>query len=150
MSAGLPQLDTALFPAQLFWLAVSFALLYALMAFVALPSVRRTQDKRAAVISDDLAAAAKANEEAKALMAAYEKALRDARMKAQAIINESAVHAAREAAKKHASKQEELGHRLAAAEAAIAAARDAALKDIRGNVTELAAAIVDKISGVRG
>ena len=104
MSAGLPQLDTALFPEQLFWLAVSFAILYVLMAYVALPAVRRTQDNRADTIAADLKAAEQANEQAKAMMAKYEKALADARAEAQGTIAQIAAEAAKESAARQAQQ----------------------------------------------
>ena len=146
MSAGLPQLDTALFPEQLFWLAISFGVLYALMALVALPAVRRTQDGRAEAIAADLKAAEQANEQAKSMMARYEKALADARAEAQGTIAEIAAQAAKESAAKQAAQQQELAGRLNEAEAKIAAARDAAIRDVKAGAAELAAAIVDKVT----
>lgn len=146
---GLPQLDTTLFPEQLFWFAVTFILLYVLMAFVALPGVSRAQNKRQETISSELAAAIAANEAAKMMIAHYEKALADARAKAQATVSAITAQAAKESAEKQAKQQQELAKRLHEAEAKIAAMRDAALKDVKGTATELANAIVEKITGLR-
>jgi F-type H+-transporting ATPase subunit b len=143
---GLPQLDPAHFPSQLFWLAVTFALLYVCMQFVALPGVKRTQDKRVATIEGNLKAAQAANEAAKRMMADYEKALTDARAKAQATVSEIAAQAAKESAAKQAVQQQELAKRLAEAEAKIAAARDAAVRDVKSSAADLAAAIIDKVT----
>jgi F-type H+-transporting ATPase subunit b len=147
--AGLPQLDTSLFPEQLFWLAISFAVLYVLMAYVALPGVKRTQDKRHHVISSELASASAANEAARAMVAQYEKALADARAKAQATISDMTTQAAKESAAKQATQQQELSKRLQDAEASIRAVRDAALKDIKGAVSDLAQGIVEKVTGLK-
>jgi len=146
---GLPQLDTSHFPEQLFWLALSFALLYCLMAFVALPGVKYTQDKRQEIIATELAAATAANDAAKAMIAQYEKALADARAKAQATVNEIAVQTTKESAEKQAVQHKELTQRLHEAEAKIATTRDAALKDVKGAATELANAVIEKITGAR-
>jgi F-type H+-transporting ATPase subunit b len=146
---GLPQFDTSLFPAQLFWLAVSFVLLYVLMAFVALPGVRRTQDKRHEIIASELAAASAANDAAKAMIAQYEKALADARAKAQAMVSDMAAKAAKDAAARQAEQQEALTKRLHEAEAKIAAARDAALNDARAQADSLALLITEKVAGAR-
>jgi F-type H+-transporting ATPase subunit b len=146
-SQGLPQLNPAHFPEQLFWLAVTFALLYVMMRYVALNAVKRTQDTRADVIAADLAAAQAANDEAKALMTKYEKALADARARAQATVNEFARQAAQQASQKQANQRVELVKHLTEAEARIHAARDAALKDIKGTAANLAAAIIEKVTG---
>jgi len=146
---GLPQFDTALFPEQLFWLAISFALLYGLMAYIALPTVRRTQDKRSDVISAELAAAQKANDEAKAMMAQYEKALIDARAEAQATVNEISTQAAKEAAARQTVQQQTLAKRLSEAGAQIATARDSAVKEVRATALGLAEMIVEKVMGLK-
>jgi F-type H+-transporting ATPase subunit b len=147
---GLPQFNTAFFPEQLFWLAITFSLLYVLMAYVALPRVRKTQDNRAESIDDDLATAAAANEAARAMMEQYEKALADARAKAQATVGEIAAKAAKESAEKQAAQQVELNKRLAEAEAKIAATRDKAIAEVKGSAAMLAASIVEKVTGARG
>jgi F-type H+-transporting ATPase subunit b len=146
---GLPQLDTSLFPEQLFWLAVSFVTLYLLMVFVALPGVRRTQDKRQTTIAAELAAATKANEQAKATIAQYEKTLADARAKAHATVNEIKAQAAKLAANKQTAQQKELAARLHEAEAKIRKARDEAIRDAQKNAADLANTIVEKITGVK-
>jgi F-type H+-transporting ATPase subunit b len=150
MTGGLPQLDTAQYPGEIFWLALAFGLLYALMAGLALPAVRRTREKRAGTIAGELAAAGAANDAAKAMLAQYEKALAEARSKAQAVVSEIAAAAARESAEKQAAQQKQLASRLLEAEAKIAAAREAGLCEAREKAGELAAAIVEKVVGERG
>ena len=144
---GLPQLNPAHFPEQLFWLAVTFALLYVCMRYIALPNVQRTQDTRAQKIAGDLAAAQASNEDAKNMMVKYEKALADARAQARATVGEIAAKAAQESAAKQAAQRQQLAKRLAEAEAKIAEARDAAVKDIKGTASSLADAIFEKVTG---
>ena len=147
--AGLPQLDATLFPAQIFWLVISFALLYVLMAYVAIPGVRRTQGKRHDTLSSDLAAAQAANEGAKEMMAQYEKALADARAKAQATVGDMAAAAAKVAAERQAVQQRELSARLTEAEGKITAARVEAIRNIEAASHDLANVIVEKVSGMK-
>jgi F-type H+-transporting ATPase subunit b len=147
--SGLPQLDTTLFPEQLFWLAISFAILYVMMAYVALPGVKRTQGTRRQTIAAELAAASAANEAAKAMIAQYEKALADARASAQATVGEITAQAAKESTSKQAKQQQDLHQRLHEAEAKIIAARNAALKEVNAAATELSNAIVEKLTGAK-
>ena len=146
---GLPQLDPSLYPSQVFWLIISFAVLYLLMSRVALPAVQKTQANRHRVVQTDLDAATKASEQAKAMQATYEKALVDARAQAQVTIGDIAAAAAKESAAQQATKQQELNQRITAAEAKIAAAGQAAMKDVQVAAHDLASVIVEKISGLR-
>ena len=52
-----PPFQSEFFPSQLFWLAVSFVLLYVLMSKIALPRIGAIMADRSKRISDDLAAA---------------------------------------------------------------------------------------------
>jgi len=146
---GLPQLDTTLFPAQLFWLAISFAVLYVLMAKLALPGVKKVQDKRQDVLKAELSAASYANEQARTMVAQYERALTEARTKAQATINDMMAKAAAESAARQAAQQQDLAVRLQDAEAKIRSVRDSAMKDVQGAAAELAHGIVEKITGLK-
>ena len=52
-----PPFDTKTFPSQLVWLAISFVLLYVLMAKVALPRIGAIFEQRSKRISGDLKSA---------------------------------------------------------------------------------------------
>jgi len=146
---GLPQLDTSLFPEQFFWLVVTFSVLYVLMAFVALPGVQKTQDKRQVLIASELAAAEAANEAAKAMIAQYEKALAEARAKAQATVSEIAAKTTQEFNERQALQQRELHKRLHDAEMNILAARNKAMGEAKAIAAELASVIVEKVAGLK-
>ena len=77
-----PPFNRETFASQLFWLAITFALLYLLMARFALPRVGSIIEARRSKIDSDLAAAAQLKTNAEAAMAAYEKALAEARARA--------------------------------------------------------------------
>src|ERR1700675_4126567 len=84
-----PPFQSEHFPSQLMWLAVSFVLLYVLMSKVALPRIGAIFAERSRRIGDDLKAAERLKEQSDAAHAAYEKALADARSRAQAIAPET-------------------------------------------------------------
>jgi F-type H+-transporting ATPase subunit b len=75
----MPQLVPEDMAPQLVWLAIIFAVLYGLMSAVAVPRIAATLQARDAKISGDLAAAEKANEDARALIEAYNQRLTTAR-----------------------------------------------------------------------
>ena len=147
--AGLPQLDMTLIPAQLFWLAVSFGVLYVLMRYVALPGVQRVQDHRRTIITGELAAATAAQESAKAMIATYEKALSDARTQAQTTVATIKLQADKESAERQAAQDRILAQQVQQAEARIGAARDAAMADLDAAVGDLAGVVVERVSGLK-
>src|SRR6266849_5060015 len=85
----MPQLDLSTFPSQIFWLAVFFVVLYLLMTKLAIPRIERVIDERRARVEGDLDKAGQMKSEAEAVIAAYEKALADARHQAQLTMKET-------------------------------------------------------------
>src|ERR1700722_3670026 len=80
-----PPFQTENYLSQLIWLAVTFVLLYALMSRIALPRIGSIIAARSKRIADDIAAAQAFKQRSDAAHAAYEKALADARTRAQSI-----------------------------------------------------------------
>ena len=144
-----PPFDTEYFPSQLVWLTISFVLLYVLMKRIALPRIGGIMAARSKVISDDLAAAERLKEQSNSANAAYEKALADARGRAQAIAGATREQHAREAEDLHKRLEAQLHERLAAAEQSIAKSRGAAMSNVKSIAAEAASAIVERLIGQR-
>ena len=142
-----PPFNAQTFASQLIWLVLTFAVLYVLMAKVALPRITSIIESRQKHIADDLAEAQRLKGDSDAAIAAYEKALADARARAQIIANETRERqtAAAEASRKKI--ENELNAKLADAEKTIAATKQAAMANVRGIATEAAAAIVKRLIG---
>jgi F-type H+-transporting ATPase subunit b len=135
------------FASQLVWLAITFGLLYVLMARVALPRVGAIFEARSKHISDDLAEAERLKGQSDAAIAAHEKSLADARARALALAAETREKHAAEAERARKSLEAELHARLAEAEKAIAATKDAAMANVRTIAADAAAAIVERLAG---
>lgn len=142
-----PPFQAEHFPSQLAWLAVSFVLLYVLMSKLALPRIGSILAERSRVISDDLAAAERLKEQSDAAHIAYDKALADARARAQAIANATREQQAREAEAAQKRLDAQLHERLAAAEQSIATSRTAAMSNVRTIAADTATAIVERLIG---
>jgi F-type H+-transporting ATPase subunit b len=142
-----PPFQSQHFPSQLFWLTVSFVLLYVLMSKIALPRIGSILATRSQVIGDDLAAAERLKERSDAAHAAYDKALADARVRAQAIAGATRQQQASEAEAMQKRLEAQLHDRLAAAEQSIAATRTAAMGNVRSIAVDTAAAIVERLIG---
>jgi F-type H+-transporting ATPase subunit b len=144
---GFPPFQRDTFASQLVWLAITFIILYVMVAKLALPRVGSIIDARKGRIEDDLADANRFQSESEAAMAAYEKALAEARNRAQTLANEARDRLNAEADKNRKSVEERLNARLADAEKAITATKTAAMANVRGIAIETAAAIVARLTG---
>ena len=113
----------------------------------ALPQVARVIDNRQKRIAGDIAEAQRLKEQSDAAVAAYEKALADARGRAQTIANETRERAAADAAAARKKIEDALNVKLAEAEKAIAATKQAAMSNVRGVAEEAAGAIVERLTG---
>jgi len=143
-----PPFDKETFPSQLFWLAICFVALYLLTARLVQPRVGGIMDSRKNRIAGDLAEASRFKSESEQAMAAYEKALADARTRAQTIASETRDRLQAEADRNRKSLEQQLNARLADAEKQIAGTKTAAMANVRGIATQAAAAIVSRLTGV--
>ena len=80
-------------------------------------------------------------------IAAYEKALADARARAQTIANETRERQAAEAEKTRGRLEDALNVKLAEAEKSIAATKQAAMANVRGIAVDATKAIVERLIG---
>lgn len=145
---GFPPFDASTYASQLVWLAIAFALLYALMSKFALPRIAAILEARQTLIAADLAEASRLKAEAEEAGAAYEKALADARNRAQAMAGEARDRLAAESDRDRKVLEQRLAARLAEADRTIAASRTAAMGHVRGIAVDVAASIVRRLSGV--
>jgi F-type H+-transporting ATPase subunit b len=142
-----PPFQSQNFPSQLFWLALTFVLLYALMSKVALPRIGAILEDRSKRIADDLAAARQFKERSDAAHEAYEKSLADARTRAQSIANAMREQQAAEAEGINRRLESQLHDKLAAAEQSIGATRTAAMANVGSIAADTASAIVERLVG---
>ena len=78
----MPQLDVNAWPPQLFWLAITFLVLYFIVSKLVIPRTGGTIEGRKNQIDSDLASAQRFRTDTDNAVAEYEKALAEARSKA--------------------------------------------------------------------
>lgn len=148
-SGVFPPFDTSTFASQLFWLAVTFGLLYLLMSRWVLPKIGGVIEERRDRIADDLDVAATLKTQADDARAALDKALADARAKAHALAAKTRAETDREIAAESAALDAELEAKTKAAQEAITAARAKALKQVRGVAAEAAVTMTERLAGLK-
>jgi F-type H+-transporting ATPase subunit b len=146
-SGGFPPFQKDTCASQLVWLAITFVLLYVVMAKVALPRVGAIIEARRSRIDGDLATANRLKVSADEAMSAYEKALIEARNRAQMLAAETRDRLNAEAEKNRKALDEQLNVKLAEAEKTIAATKTQAMTNVRAIAIDAAGAIVARLTG---
>ena len=152
----LPQLDVQTYASQIFWLIISFTVLYFLVAKVAMPRISEVLEERQERIEDDLDKAETLKKEAYVVRVEYEKALmlareraHDATQQAKEEINRHGVEVEAIASKKMSKMLKEAEDRIGSARAQIIKGADAAADTIEKNVARTVVAdTVRKMIGV--
>ena len=147
-AGGLPQLNPATFPTQIFWLALTFITLYYLLSKKALPRVAEVLEERQERISRDLSKAASLKEEAEAVMAQVDTSLAGARSEAQALIAQAAAEIDANNQARQAKLNADIADHLRTAEANIAAAKEQAIANVRSVAADIAREVAGRVAGV--
>lgn len=140
-----PPFDATTFASQLLWFVITFAVLYYLMAKVALPRIGGILEGRRDRIAADLDQAERLKGESEDAAAAYEKALGDARARASGIADTARDAAKAKAETQRAEVEEELAGKLTAAESRIAEIKNEALAEVGAIAGDAAEAVVTRL-----
>lgn len=143
----MPQLDFGDFAPQLVWLALTFIAMYLLMARVALPRIATVLEERRDRIASDLAQADQLRRETDQAIAAYEKALADAKAKANAIAQQTRERLNEELERERKSLEAKIADKLETAEAEIARTKQEALSHVEEIARETTAALIEQLLG---
>ena len=147
----MPQISqmAATYGGQLFWLLLTFGVIYLFIGRGMVPKIEATVEARDRRVSDDLAAARAANEAADRSDELFRSRSAAARDEARALVAESTAASTRSTEERMKALGVELDTRQAEAEAAIDVRRQEAMVQIEGVAAEAAQAIVAKLSPLR-
>ncbi len=143
----MPQLDVTTFAPQLVWLAITFCAMFFIMWKVAVPKIADALETRQMRVEDNLKKAEDLKREAEATLAAYEKALADARAQAHDDIQKVQNDLQAAAEKEEAEQNAKLEAKLAASEKAITKEVAKAMENVRGVAIEVAVSAVERLTG---
>ena len=146
-AGGMPQLDVHDFAPQLVWLAIAFMALYFVMSRLAVPAISDTLAKRQTKIQGDLDAAEKANEETRALVAAYEKRLADAREEARRLQREQSEADGAVATARFTELHDRLAKQIDEAEKRIARQRDDVMAGLETMASDIGQDVYARLAG---
>ncbi len=145
--AGMPQFNVLTFAPQLVWLTLTFVLLYVVLSKAVLPRIGGTLEARRSRIASDLDEATRLKRETEEAIAAYDRALSEARGRAHAIAAEQRATLMREVEQRTAALEQDLAQRGEVAAAQIRETKARALDNVEQVAVEAAQAIVAKLLG---
>ena len=146
-AGSMPQLNPNDMLPQLVWLAILFAVLYLLMSGMAVPRIAATLKARDDKVSGDLAAAEKANEEARAMIEDYHQRLSKARESARGLTHAREDADAAAATARLTELSERIGGQIAEAEKRIGEQRANALTGLEQMAGDVAQSVYAKLVG---
>lgn len=144
----MPQLDFTSFASQIFWLAITFSILYLIMARTALPKVREVLLNRQTRIEDDLKKAEKLKEEAQLTEADFTSSIINAKDKAAKILGDMRQKVANESEKRHNKLNETFARQTKETEHRIEIIKKEAIQEMMAVSVDLSKEIVKVLIGV--
>ena len=146
---GLPQLDIATWPSQLFWLVVLFGAGYLVMAKIVTPRIGAVLEERRQTVDGDLEKARAASADAAKIRADYESDLEKARIEAAEFAKQAAMEATKKAEAADAKIAKKLADKVGAAETKLAEAKTSAMANLNDVAAEAAMAAVASLAGIK-
>lgn len=145
--AGFPPFKTETYPAQLFWLAITFAVLFVVMWRIVVPKVGGVLGDRKAKIEGDLLLAEAHKDAARRASDAYDSAIAAARQRALSAANDNRARINAEVDRAKAAADAEAAQAMTKAEERIAASRQDARAHVTNAAQNAAIAIVARLTG---
>jgi F-type H+-transporting ATPase subunit b len=145
--SGLPQMDVQTFTGQIFWLVLTFGLLFLVLSRMTLPMIAGAIGARRSKIEGDLSTAEGFRKDAADALASYETALTQARTRAHQLADENKKRIVGEIERLKTAAESEAQTAMGEAEKRIAGERARAVSGVKSSAAEAAAEIVQRLIG---
>ena len=87
--AGMPQLDTEFWVSQIFWLAITFSILFVLLSKLILPKISANLETRKSLILENISTAEKKRKESESKIKEYNMIIEKSKNEAKDLINQA-------------------------------------------------------------
>ena len=115
-SGGMPQLNPEFWISQIFWLILTFGILFIVLSKLILPKISESLEKRKSQILENISLAEKQREESENKIKEYEKIILDAKNEAKNYFNSARQKALQEINKKKEPLENEINEEIKVAE----------------------------------
>ena len=143
--AGMPQLDTEFWIAQIFWLTIIFSILYLVIWKIFLQKITLSIENRKSRVVNDIDEAQKLKESAEKKLDEYKKIIQNSRKEAKKIIEDGRKKLERDIEVKKQKFNEDIEKELIAVEKEIKNLKKASVSNISKIAAETSAEIVKQV-----
>jgi len=146
-SGGMPQLNPEFWISQIFWLILTFGILYVVLSKLILPKISSNLESRKSQILENIEAAEKQREDSEAKLKEYEVIISKSKLEAKNIFNQSREKVLRDINSKKDLLNKQIDEEVAKAEQEINALRKSAPDKINLIAIETSSELIQKLIG---
>ena len=147
-SGGMPQLNPEFWISQIFWLTISFGVLYVVLSKFILPKISANLEIRRSQILENIEAAEKQREESEVKINEYEKIIKDSKVNARSYFNQAREKLIKDINKKKEKLDSEISEEVKKAETEIQDLKNKAPAKINKIATETSADLIQRLTGI--
>jgi F-type H+-transporting ATPase subunit b len=146
-SGGMPQLNPEFWISQIFWLILTFGILYVVLSKLILPKISNNLESRKSQILENIEAAEKQREDSEAKLEEYEVIISKSKLEAKNIFNQSREKVLKDINSKKDLLNKQIDEEVAKAEQEINTLRKSAPDKINLIAIETSSELIQKLIG---
>ena len=147
-SGGMPQLNPEFWISQIFWLIITFGVLFIILTKVILPKISDNLETRKSQILENIETADKQKEESQKKIDEYEKIILDSKLKAKNYFNEVREKILDDINKKRTTLENELDEEIGEVEKELSDLKQKSREKINKIAAETSAELIKELIGV--
>jgi len=146
-SGGMPQLNPEFWVSQIFWLTLTFGILYIALSKLILPKISNNLESRKSKILENIEAAEKQREDSETKLKEYEEIISKSKLEAKTIFNQAREKALKDINAKKEVLDKQIDEEISKAEQEIKYLRDGAPDKINKIAIETSSELIQKLIG---
>ena len=146
-SGGMPQLNPEFWISQIFWLIITFGILFIVLTKVILPKISDNLETRKSQILENIETADKQKEESQKKIDEYEKIILDSKLKAKSYFNEAREKILDDINKKRAALEKDLDEEIDEVEKELSDLKNKSGEKINKIAAETSAELIKELIG---
>ena len=123
---GMPQLDTEFWISQIFWLTITFSILFLILSKLILPKISANLETRKSLILENISTAEKKRRESESKIKEYNEFIEKSKNEAKILVNQAKERLTKDINKKKEALEKDLSNEIQKAEIEIKEFRDKA------------------------
>ena len=146
-SGGMPQLNPEFWVSQIFWLVLTFGLLYIILSKLILPRISNNLESRKSQILENIETAEKQREESEKKVKEFEKIILESKIEAKNYFNEARQKILEDITVKKNSLDKDIDDEISAAEKEIKNLKTASSEKIKNIAIETSSELIKQLIG---